>query len=97
MRDEIDCSLGELDGPGRGLRLLAGLTASTTEARLLLLAQDSLELRPTGGYIGSYGVLRFSQGTVTLEKYEATEDLPAPAPAANAPPALRSTCPGNAA
>ena len=88
MRDEIDRGMRELDGAGRGLTLLADLTGPTTEARLLLLAQDSLELRPTGGYIGSYGVLHFSRGTVALEKYEATEDLPAPAPPANPPPDL---------
>ena len=88
MRDEIDRGVRELDGAGRGLTLLADLTGPTTEARLLLLAQDSLELRPTGGYIGSYGVLHFSRGTVTLEKYEATEDLPAPTPPATPPPEL---------
>lgn len=93
LRDEIDHSVGELDGAGRGLSLLAALTAPTTEARLLLLVQDSLELRPTGGYVGSYGILRISRGTLTLEKYEATEDLPAPVPPANPPPELAKYLP----
>ena len=85
MQAEIDRNRAEIAGLGRGLTLLADLTAPTTDARLLLLSQDSLELRATGGYIGSYGVLHFSHGTVKLEKYEATEDLPVPEPAASAP------------
>ena len=93
MRSEIDSGRRQLDRAGRGLALLADLTRPTTEARLLLLAQDSLELRPTGGYIGSYGVLRFSRGTVELDKYEATEDLPAPSPTANPPPELAKYLP----
>ena len=43
--------------------------------RLLLLSQDTLELRATGGFIGSFGVLRFSHGTARLEDFRATEDL----------------------
>jgi len=69
-----------IEGAQRGLALLGDLTAPQTETRLLLLSQDSLELRPTGGYIGSYGVIRLSGGTVQLEKYEATEDMPPPEP-----------------
>ena len=85
MRAEIDRGRRELAGASRGLSLLGDMTGPTTEFRLLLLAQDSLELRPTGGYIGSYGILHFSKGTVTLEKYEATEDLPAANPPAVPP------------
>jgi hypothetical protein len=85
MRAEVDRSRAQVAGLGRGLNLLVDLTGPTTEARLLLLSQDSLELRATGGYIGSYGVLHFSHGTVKLEKYEATEDLPAPDPPVTAP------------
>jgi hypothetical protein len=85
MRADLARGRSQLTGAGGGLTLLADLTGPTVEARLLLLAQDTLELRPTGGFIGSYGILHFSHGTVTLEKYEATEDLPPPAPAAVAP------------
>ena len=88
MRTEVDRSRTELDGVSRGLALLADLTGPTADARLLLLSQDSLELRPTGGYIGSYGVLRFDHGTVDLETYAATEDLPAPVPPVEPPPGL---------
>jgi hypothetical protein len=67
------------------MALLADLFGPTTDTRLLVLAQDSLELRPTGGYIGSYGVLHFDRGVARLEVFGATEDLPAPSPPLPAP------------
>lgn len=94
MRAELATSRKELGAAGRGMSLLEDLTSSTTDARLLLLSQDSLELRATGGYIGSYGVLHFAHGTVKLEKYEATEDMPPPDPPARAPEGLGLYLPG---
>lgn len=88
MRAELARSRKELSAVGRGMSLLEQLTTSTAEVRLLVLSQDSLELRATGGYIGSYGVVHFSAGTVKLEKYEATGDLPAPNPPAPPPDGL---------
>jgi hypothetical protein len=85
MRTELARSRKELAAVGGGLRLLADLTAPTSDVKLLFLAQDTLELRPTGGFIGSYGVLHFLRGTVTLEKYQDAQDLPAPDPPATAP------------
>jgi hypothetical protein len=85
MRAELDKSRQVLTGASRGLTLLSELSAPGAEARLLLLSQDSLELRATGGYIGTYGVLHFSHGTVTLETYDATSNLPAPDPPMAAP------------
>lgn len=75
MRAEIEEGRHQLDGLTRGLSLLGDLTSPASEVRLLLLSQDTLELRPTGGFIGSYGVLQFSHGTARLEKFQATEDL----------------------
>ena len=80
MQAEIEDGRRELAGVGKGLTLLGDLTAPDSEVRLLLLSQDTLELRPTGGFIGSYGVLAFSQGTARLETFRATEDLPFPEP-----------------
>lgn len=93
LRDEIDAMTGALDRARDGLALAAELTAGDSDARLLLLNQDSLELRPTGGYIGSYGVLRFLSGTVSLEKFEATESLPAAQPPLPPPPDLAPALP----
>jgi hypothetical protein len=94
IRADVARSRHQLDGAQRGLALLAELTGPETDARLLLLSQDSLELRPAGGYIGSYGVVHFFHGSVTLEKYEATEALPPPDPPMDPPEGLADSLPG---
>lgn len=94
MRSEIARSRSQLEGAGRGLTLLEELTAADSDVRLLVLSQDTLELRPTGGYIGSYGLLDFSGGAVRLEKFEATEDLPPASPPLAAPVGLADFLPG---
>ena len=88
MQAEIEEGRRELSGLTRALAMLRDLTGPDTEMRLLLLSQDTLELRPTGGFIGSYGILHFSHGTARLERYAATEDLPPPSPPMPAPPGL---------
>ena len=88
MRAEIEDGRRQLDGLTRGVSLLGELTSPETELRLLLLSQDTLELRPTGGFIGSYGVLTFSHGTARLDTFQATEDLPQPSPPLPAPEGL---------
>lgn len=82
----IDDARGELASAGRGVRLLSRLTASETDVRLLFLSQDSMELRATGGFIGSFGVLRFAHGSARLERYDDTfEGLPPPRPPMDPP------------
>jgi hypothetical protein len=93
VRAEIDRSTAQLEGVRRGLSLVADVTGPSSETRLLVLAQDSLELRPTGGYIGSYGVLHFSSGTARIETYAATEDLPPPDPPMEPPAELAASLP----
>lgn len=92
-RSDLDRSSTQIDAAGRGLALLAQLTAPDTEFRLLLLSQDSLELRPTGGFIGSYGVLAFSHGTVRLERYDDVHNLPPADPPMMPPAALAQVIP----
>lgn len=88
MRAEVERAHQQIESARRGLALLGELTADSSNTSMLVLAQDSLELRPTGGYIGSYGVLTFAEGRVTLETYAATEDLPAPEPQMTPPAEL---------
>jgi uncharacterized protein DUF4012 len=73
---DLDKAHDDLATADRGLRLLSQLTDPATEARLLLLSQDTMELRPTGGFVGSFGVLRVFRGTVALERYESIGFLP---------------------
>ena len=44
--------------------------------RFLVLSQNNAELRPTGGFIGSYALLRIGPGGLALERYADTYDLP---------------------
>jgi hypothetical protein len=88
MRAEIDEGRRQLAGVTRGLSLLGDLTSPTSDVRLLLLSQDTLELRPTGGFIGSFGVLQFAHGTARLEDFRASEDLPQPSPPLPGPEGL---------
>ena len=94
IRAAVDDARRHLEGARRGIDLLAALSSPDADIRILVLAQDSLELRPTGGYVGSYGVLRFSHATATLERYDATEALPPPDPPAEPPHDLAPFLPG---
>ncbi len=93
MRKVILDTERQLDGADRGLQLLGHLTDADTTSRVLVLSQDSLELRPTGGFIGSWGVITFANGTVELERFDSFEALPAPSPPMTPPPGLAEALP----
>lgn len=61
------------------LSMLPDLLAHTTEKKYLILFQNNFELRPTGGFIGSYGTLTVADGAIidfTIEDvYEADGQL----------------------
>ena len=78
----------QLDGAERALTLLADLSAPTTDARILVLSQDTMELRATGGFIGSFGVIHFDHGTVSLERFDSFDVFPPPDPPMEAPDPL---------
>ena len=44
--------------------------------RFLLVSQNSAELRPTGGFMGSYGLIEFGPEGFHLTRYAAIETLP---------------------
>lgn len=88
MRAEVEKGRRQLEGLARGVTLLGDLTGPDAEVRMLLLSQDTLELRPTGGFIGSYGVLTFLHGAARLDTFQATEDLPQPDPPIPGPEGL---------
>lgn len=60
------------------LPLLLGFTKPIT---YLVLFENNTELRPGGGFIGSYAVVKFDQGKFNLIKMEGTEVLDKNAPA----------------
>ncbi|MGH8998548.1 MAG: DUF4012 domain-containing protein, partial [Acidimicrobiia bacterium] len=93
----LDDATARLAAAERGLGLMGELTAPGTDARILLLSQDTLEGRPTGGFIGSYGVLAVADGTIALERYGSSlpepGGLPAPEPPMAAPRGLDTALP----
>ncbi len=46
---------------------LARAAFGTRESRFLFMFQNDRELRPTGGFLGSFAILTFRNGTVSLE------------------------------
>ncbi len=64
----------------RSLEAADGLSSLITFAggegprTYLVLSQNPDELRPTGGYIGTYGVLSAVDGKLSLDRYDAIED-----------------------
>ncbi|HVL33414.1 MAG TPA: DUF4012 domain-containing protein, partial [Actinomycetota bacterium] len=67
---------GELDAAERHIDMAIGLIdlgrrmSTGRPLRLLLLSQDTWELRPTGGFIGSYGILEVRDGRIELLRYD---------------------------
>ncbi len=60
--------------------------------RYLVLTQNPAELRPTGGFIGSFGVVAFARGRITERNFQDVFllDLPWDYPFVEPPPALRN-------
>lgn len=69
-----------------------GLSAALTFAGVsgpktyLVLSQNPDELRPTGGYIGTYGVISANNGTFHLDRYDSVESWTEPRPTDVVPP-----------
>lgn len=84
---QVEVTLG-LTGVGRKLLAPGRVT------RLLLLSQDTWELRPTGGYIGSYGILEISQKGLHLVRYDDATELPTPVGGPQPTEPLRSALDG---
>jgi len=59
--------------------------------RYLVLSQNPDEVRPTGGFIGTYGVLEAVSGQLSLERYDSIESWITPRPEAVATPAERGS------
>lgn len=69
---------------------LPGILGWDGPRRYLVLTQNPAELRPTGGYIGSFGVITFDRGRITEREFQDVFllDLPWDYPFIVAPPAL---------
>ena len=70
-----------------GLDALIDMLGGSGPRRFLIISQNPDEVRPTGGYIGTYGVLATRKGHMVLERYASTSSWYLPRPQADLPPA----------
>jgi hypothetical protein len=68
-----------------GLSALMAFAGDAGPKRYLFLSQNPDEVRPTGGFIGTYGVLTAERGKLSLERYDAIEDWYLDRPQADVP------------
>jgi hypothetical protein len=68
-----------------GLSALMAFAGESGPKRYLFLSQNPDEVRPTGGYIGTYGVLTAERGQLELERYDAIETWTASHPTVSVP------------
>lgn len=77
-----------------GLDALLSFAAVGGRRTYLVFSQNPDEVRPTGGFIGTYGLLKAENGVLSLDRYASIESwlIPRPdvaVPAAQAPTAFR--------
>jgi hypothetical protein len=69
----------------QGLTALMAFAGDNGPKRYLFLSQNPDEVRPTGGFIGTYGVLAAEGGQMRLERYQAIEQWTRSRPQADVP------------
>ena len=70
----------------QGLAAFIAFAGGSGPKRYLFLSQNPEEVRPTGGFIGTYGVLTAAGGRLTLQRYDAMEHWTDAHPEADVPP-----------
>jgi Protein of unknown function (DUF4012) len=70
-----------------GLDALIDMLGGSGPRRFLVFSQNPDEVRPTGGFIGTYGVLATRTGHMSLDRYASTNSWYASRPDAALPPA----------
>jgi hypothetical protein len=74
------------ESAGDGLSALMAFAGESGPKRYLFLSQNPDEIRPTGGFIGTYGVLTAENGRLSLERYDAIEEWTKSHPNVSVPP-----------
>lgn len=89
-RDDLLTRLPRLQGRAtsadHGLSALIAFAGESGPKRYLFLSQNPDEVRPTGGFIGTYGVLTADAGKLSLDRYDAIEDWTGNRRQADVPP-----------
>jgi hypothetical protein len=91
----LDADLPRATRTADALALLPGAVESlfgfSGRRTYVVLGQDSAEQRPTGGFIGSAGLISFDQGKLSFQEYRSSYDFDGvDAPPLVAPPAIQA-------
>jgi len=74
VRDQLSARVADygpaVDGLVRAQGVLPGIMGWGAPRRYLVLTQDAAELRPTGGFIGSFGTIALDAGRITERKFQ---------------------------
>lgn len=69
-----------------GLDALAAFSGGAGDRRYLFLSQNPAEPRPTGGYMGTYGLITAHDGKLALDQFNGIEEWVRPRPQLAIPP-----------
>jgi hypothetical protein len=75
MVDRLDSYAPLLDAYVRADTVLPGILGWGGQKRYLVLAEDPAELRPTGGFIGTYGIVAFEGGRLVERTFHGIDSL----------------------
>lgn len=88
-RDDLSARLPRIQARAtsadHGLSALIAFAGGSGPKRYLFLSQNPDEVRPTGGFVGTYGVLTAESGRMKLERYEGIENWIVNRPQADVP------------
>ncbi len=89
-RRDLDQRLPRISGRAvsarAGLDALIDMLGGSGPRRFLVFSQNPDEVRPTGGFIGTYGLLVTRDGHLTLDRYDSTDTWYLAHPQAKVPP-----------
>ncbi len=88
-RDDLEARLPRIRARAasaeQGMAALIAFAGGSGPKRYLFLSQNPDEVRPTGGFIGTYGVLTAEAGQIRLERYDGIETWTGSRPEARVP------------
>lgn len=85
LRERLVAAQATVSSGQRGLAALITFLGGDGPRRYLVLSQNPDEPRPTGGFIGTYGVLVADEGRLQLDQFEDIATWTRPRPAASVP------------
>jgi hypothetical protein len=79
LRDQLPQAKAVIDKVLPMVRVLPRLAGYPNEQTYLFLLENNAELRPTGGFIGTYGILKLNEGEISYFKTDNIYNIDLPA------------------